>query len=128
MALADLAANLTKKALTIADSFLVDVVIEQHTQSGYDVTTDSPIETITNHILRGLLYNISDYEKTTLYPKFPEVGQEKRKLLIAKTDVTPGFKPSTNDSVRIDTEAWEIWRVTTPPSEPLYILYIAKAT
>ena len=128
MALADLAANLTKKALVIADSFLVDVVIEQHTQSGYDVATDSPTETITNHTLRGLLYNISDYEKTTLYPKFPEVGQEKRKLLVAKNDIIPGYKPSINDSVRIDTETWEIWRVTTPPSEPMYVMYIAKAT
>lgn len=122
-----LANRLAKKALRMADDFCQTVIITRREVTGYDPVNDTPVENTQTYVLRGLVTNITDDEKKSMYPKTQHQSFEARKLIISSLDLNNDYTPATEDTVRIGNEDWEVVKITTPPGESIYILWLFRA-
>jgi hypothetical protein len=124
MSLKDVVQRGVDIALGVTDSLLVDITISRQEPLQYNVTEDTMDGAETTFSCRGLEYRLTDYEKTTLYPKVPKAAFDTKKVLISKTDCA--FEPDLGDKVIIDNIEYAILSVQTPPTKPMFIMYVAR--
>lgn len=119
--------DMAQTALRIFDDVAVTVEFRETNVSGYDPETDSIVENVTTHNVRGILTGITDKEKTKIYPKTPTTAAEHRKLIIATKDFPTDFRPMLEDYVYIDGEKWQIKQIKGVPGDAIYTLVIERA-
>jgi hypothetical protein len=128
MALNNIVQSGVNTALSILDSFRIDIVYTQKDALVYDVDSDDYTGDVTTLNLRVVETRITDEEKTGLYPIVPKAGYDTRKLIVNAADLPAGFIPDVQDSVTYVGAQYEVVKVVTVPAKSIYIIFIGRAT
>jgi len=86
----------------------------------YDPITDTTTATTTSTTVEGLLVGFEQREIDGENVK----TDDQRALIDA--DLLPGIFPEKNDKITIDGVTWNVQRILSPPTYPLWILQIRK--